>query len=78
MTSFSFELTISKRLSNIIIHCNYIGAIKLSGIHKLTLVGAACQLTEEVHQVEETGRTPACGQTTGRIKNMTITQLTEE
>lgn len=51
-------LTISKRLSNIVLHFHYIGPIELGGIHELILVGAACQLTEEVHQIEEAGRTP--------------------
>lgn len=64
-----FELTISKCLSNIVLHLHYIGAIELGGIHKLTLVGAACQLTEEVHQIEETRWTPAhrCSQCVKQI-----------
>lgn len=49
----------SERLSNIVLHFQYTGFIELGGIHELTLAGAACQLTEEVHQVEETGRTSA-------------------
>lgn len=51
-------LTISKSLSNIILHFQYTGPIELGGIRELTLVRAACQLTEEVHQIEETCRTP--------------------
>lgn len=51
-------LTISKRLSNIVLHLQDVGPVELGGIHELTLVGAACQLTEEVHQIEEAGRTP--------------------
>lgn len=52
------ELTISKSLSNVILHFHYIGSIELSGIHEPALLRAACQLTEEVHQIEETCRTP--------------------
>lgn len=52
-------LTISKSLSYIVLHFHYIGPVELGGIHELTLVGAACQLTEEVHQIEEAGGTPA-------------------
>lgn len=55
------ELTISKCLSNIVLHFQYIGRVDTGGIHELTLVGTACQLTEEVHQIEETGGTPAHG-----------------
>lgn len=55
------ELTVGKCLPNIVLHCHNIGPIELGGIHELTLVRAARQLTEEVHQVEETGRTPARG-----------------
>lgn len=51
-------LTISKGLSNIVLHFYHVGSIQLGRVHELTLVGAACQLTEEVHQVEEAGRTP--------------------
>lgn len=53
------ELTVSKCLSNIVLHFNYTGIVELGGIHELTLMGAACQLTEEVHQIEEAGGTPA-------------------
>lgn len=52
-------LTISKGLSNIILHFYYVASTQLGSVHELTLVGAACELTEEVHQVEEAGRTPA-------------------
>lgn len=55
------ELTISKCICDIVLHFKYIGLVELGGIHELTLVGAACQLTEEVHQIEETGGTPAHG-----------------
>ena len=58
LTTPGCELTASKSLSNVILHFRYTGAVDLRGIHELTLVGAACQLTEEVHQVEETGGTP--------------------
>lgn len=51
-------LTISKGLSNIVLHFYYVGSPQLGSVHELTLVGAACELTEEVHQVEEAGRTP--------------------
>lgn len=51
-------LTISKGLSNIVLHFYYVGSTQLGSVHELTLVGAACELTEEVHQVEEAGRTP--------------------
>lgn len=58
------ELTVSERLSNIVLHFQYTGfqytgCIELGGIHELTLAGAARQLTEEVHQIEETGGTSA-------------------
>lgn len=57
LPAFSCELTISKCFSNIVLHFHYISLIEFGAIHELTLVGAACQLTEEVHQIEETGRT---------------------
>lgn len=57
--TFGFKLTVRERLSNVVLHLHYIVTVKLGGIHKLTLMGAACQLTEQVHQIEETGRTPA-------------------
>lgn len=53
------KLTISKCLCDIVLHFKYIGGVQLGGIHELTLLGAACQLTEEGHQIEEAGGTPA-------------------
>lgn len=52
------ELTVGKCLSNIVLYFHHIGPVECGGIHELTLVGAACQLTEKVHQVKETGGTP--------------------
>lgn len=51
-------LTISKGLSNVVLHFYDVGSVYLCGVQELTLVGAACELTEEVHQVEGASRTP--------------------
>ena len=58
-STFGCELTISKCLSNVVLHFHHVAFFDLGGVHELTLVRAACQLTEEVHQVEETGGTTA-------------------
>lgn len=49
----------SKTLSDVILHFQNIGLVELGAVHELALVGAACQLTEEVHQIVETGGTTA-------------------
>lgn len=55
--TFICQLTIGKSLSNKVAHFCYIFPNDAGGIEELTLMGAACQLTEEVHQIEEAGRT---------------------
>lgn len=50
--------TVSKGLSNIVLDFYYVAPTDFGRVHELTLVGAAGQLTKEVHQVEEAGRTP--------------------
>lgn len=73
------EFTIRECLSNIVLHFQYVLIVDLGGIHELTLVGAARQLTEEVHEIEETGGTPAhrrraCEKQ--NLKKLTLTQRT--
>lgn len=54
-------LTIGKCLSNVVLDFHHIGLVgscvtsELGAVQEQTLVGAAGKLTEQVHQVEETG-----------------------
>lgn len=60
------ELTVGKRLSDVVLHFRDTGAIEVGAVHESTLVRAAGQLTEEVHEVAGTSRTPAHRDTAGR------------
>lgn len=70
-------LTISKGLSNVVLHFCYAGSVYLCGVHELALVGAARELTEEVHQVEGASRTPVhtCSDCKKNFQWKTITRF---
>lgn len=63
-------LTICKFLPNIVLDFHNIGPVERGGIHELTLMRAACQLTEQGHQIEITRRTPVCQSGEERIERL--------
>lgn len=70
-----YKLTVSKCFSNVVRHCDHAGDVDLGGVHKLTLVGAACQLAEEVYQIKKTGGTPAHGSRKSQVKKTSINTI---